>query len=195
MYIMGWSYTHVVLFGPTQQQAAVALSNRQAAISPTVNGFTLVADKEFESHDERRIAAFGADLSKRLCCPVMIVSEFDDDVLQYHLIESGELVDEYNSAPDYFDFAAKHIPPRGPQGGDSNRLCAALKRSDAGEQVASILHKQDPGLSAPERHQQLAAALGMPAFAIGFDYEALQNGELPEQLDEFDVLFTKMESD
>jgi hypothetical protein len=123
----------------------------------------------------------------------MVVSEFDDDVLCYQLIESGAVADEYNSEPDYFDFAAKHVPPRGPQGGDAARLCAALKRPDAREQVDIILHKQDSGLQAPDRHKELAKALGMPAFSVGFDYGALQSGELPEGLNEFDVIFTATE--
>lgn len=190
---MGWSYTHVALFGPTQQQVAAALADRQAAISPTVNGFTLVVDEEFESRDEGRISALAVGISKELGCPALVVSEFDDDVLSYRLIEAGVVTDEYNSEPDYFDFAAKHVPPRGPQGGDAERLCAVLKRPDAREQVALILHKQDPGLQAPDRHRELVEAFGMPEFSVGFDYGALQTGELPEGLDEFDVVFTAME--
>ena len=85
---MGWSYTHVALFGPTQQQVAAALADRQAVISPTVSGFTLVADEEFESHDEGRISAFAAGLSKALGCPALVVYEFDDDVLPCSRIPS-----------------------------------------------------------------------------------------------------------
>jgi hypothetical protein len=190
---MGWSYTHVALFGPTQQQVAAALADRQAVISPTVSGFTLVADEEFESHDEGRISAFAAGLSKALGCPALVVYEFDDDVLSYRLVEAGVVTDEYNSEPDYFDFAAKHVPPRGPQGGDAERLCTALKRPDVRERVDQILRKQDTLLQAPDRHRELAEALGMPVFSVGFDYGALQSGELPEGLDEFDVIFTATE--
>lgn len=190
---MGWSYTHVALFGPTQLQIAAVLRNRQAAISPTVNGFTLVADEEFESHDEEHISALAAELSKTLGCPAIVVFEFDDDVLCYRLIEAGVVTDEYNSEPDYFDFAAKHVPPRGPQGGDAERLCTALKRIDARERVDRILHEQDAQLQAPDRHRELAEALGMPAFSVGFDYGTLQNDEFPEGLEETDVIFTVTE--
>ena len=190
---MGWSYTNLALFGPTQQQIASVLGNRQAAISPTVNGFTLVADQAFESHDEMRISAFAAELSKTLGCPVIVVFEFDDDVLCYRLIEAGVVTDEYNSEPDYFDFAAKHIPPRGPQGGDAERLCTAMKRIDARDRVDQILHEQGAYLEAPDRHMELAEALGMPAFSVGFDYGALQNDEFPEGLEETDVIFTVTE--
>jgi hypothetical protein len=30
----------------------------------------------------------------------------------------------------------------------------------------------------------------MPTFSVGFDFDALQEGELPEGLAEFDVVFT-----
>lgn len=191
---MGWSYTHVALFGPTQQQIAALLGDRQAAISPTVNSFTLIADEEFQSHDEERISALAAELSKTLGCPAIAVFEFDDDVLYYRLIEAGVVTDEYNSEPDYFDFGAKHIPPRGPQGGDAERLCTALQRIDARERVDRILHEQDAYLEAPDRHRKLVEALGMPVFSVGFDYGALQNDELPEGLEGPDVIFTATEA-
>jgi len=190
---MGWSYTHVALFGTTQQKIVAVLGDRKAAISPTVNGFTLVADEEFESHDEERISAFAAELSKTLSCPAVVVSEFDDDVLSYRLIEAGVIIDEYNSEPDYFDFAGEHIPPRGPQGGDAERLCTALKRTDIRERVDRILHEQDAYLEAPDRHRKLVQALGIPVFSVGFDYGALQNDELPEGLEEADLIFTATE--
>jgi hypothetical protein len=195
MYAMGLSYAHVVLFGPRQRQVADRLADRQAAVSPTVNGFTLVADEEFKSHARAPMYALGVYLASELACPAVVVSEFDDDVLCYQLIEAAELSDEYNSEPDYFDFAVKHAPPRGPQGGNADRLCAALKRPGAREQVDRILHRQDFKLRAPDRHRELAAALGMPGFCVGFDYCALQNGELPEGLNDFDVIFTASKAD
>lgn len=187
---MGWSYKHLTLLGPAQKQVAAVLGDRRAIISPTVNGFTLVVDEEFESHDEEQISALAIGLSKTLGCPALVVSEFDDDVLSYRLVEAGVVTDEYNSEPDYFDFAAKHVPPRGPQGGDSERLCAVLQRIDARERVDRILHEQDACLEAPNRHRRLVEALGMPVFSVGFDYGALQDGELPEGLDELEVIFT-----
>jgi hypothetical protein len=131
---MGWSYTHLALFGPNQWQVAAELTNREAAISPTVNGFTLVADQSFESHERGQIANLAVELSKKLRCPAITVFVFDDDVLCYQLIEAGQILDEYNSAPDYFDLAAKHVHPRSPQGGDAGRLCAALRCQEACQQ-------------------------------------------------------------
>jgi len=186
---MGWSYAHIALFGPKRDRVISALGDRRACISPTSNGYTLVADHEFESHDEERMVKLAAELSGRLACVALLIREFDDDVLNYELLENGVLTDRYNSEPDYFDFAWKHIPPRGPQGGDARRLCAALNQPYALLAVEKILHEHEMGLSAPDRHAALAKVLGMPSYSVGFDYTSLEAGEFPEDLNAFEVKF------
>lgn len=56
--IMGWSYSHVVLFGPAQKDVLQALPGHRAVISPTIAGVTFVASEEFASHDPQQIASF-----------------------------------------------------------------------------------------------------------------------------------------
>jgi hypothetical protein len=110
---MGWSYSHVALFGPAQKDVSQTLAGRHAVISPTIGGVTLVASEEFASHDPQQIAnfSFSIKLATALNCAALVISEYDDDVLSYQLIESGKITDEYNSVPDYFDFAGKYVPP------------------------------------------------------------------------------------
>src|SRR5215813_4784192 len=153
---MGWSYTNVALRGPSQQQVAKAVGERRGVVSPTTNNFTLFADQEFDSHEENKIITIAAQLSTRLACPALVIMEFDDDVLHYRLIEAGTVVDEYNSCPDYFDFAATNVPPRGPIGGNATRLATVLGNPDSRERIESILRKNDITLSAPKRHRDLA---------------------------------------
>jgi hypothetical protein len=136
------------------------------------------------------LPAFSIKLATTLHCPALVIEEYDDDVLSYQLIESGEVTDEYNSCPDYFDFAGKYISPRGPQGGDAIRLCHALGRPEVANEVESALRNPDAGLSAHDRHAELARILGMPAFSVGFDYEAVHDQELPDGLNEEDIIFT-----
>ncbi len=187
---MGQSYSHLVLFGVEQQNVAAAVRKRQTVISPTVDNFTVVAAKVSRKQQLAQTLSLGLELSKALSCAVLLVNEFDDDVLSYDLIRSGVVIDKYESNPDYFDFYARRVPPRGPLGGHAARLCATLNRPDATQRVSSILRNADPSLSAPERHSQLLAALGMPAFCAGFDYDALERNELPDGLALADLVFS-----
>lgn len=166
------------------------VADRDAVVSPTVNGFTLIADKEFESHDEQRIKSISIEISRGLGCAAVLVTEYDDDILSYLLIEAGSVTDNYNSDPDYFDFAGQQNPPRGPQGGNAERLCSALNCSAAVAEVEGVLHAREVELSAPKRHSELAKALHIPTFSVGFDYSAARTGELPEALNESDLVFT-----
>ncbi|SRR5579871_188737 len=183
---MGWSYSHVVLFGPDHHQVIRELDGHEAAVSPTVNGFTLIAVPE--ARDGAKMLSFGRSLSAKLACPAVIISEFDDDVLEYTLLEASEVADSYNSTPDYFDFAGTHIPPRGPQGGNTTKLCALLGRPELEAQLEAILRNPEL-VDAPERHRQMVAMLGCPSFSVGFDYEALQEGELPEGIEESEITY------
>jgi hypothetical protein len=187
---MGISYSHLVLFGPDQEAICAAVADRQAAVSPSIDGFTLLADLEFDSLDTAANLGFCSELSKMLSCPAILISEYDDDVLCYVLIEEGSIFDHYNSSPDYFDFQARNSPPRGPEGGDAVHLCTVLKRPDAAAIVAAILRDPDLQLSATDRHRKLAGALNMPSFCVGFGYDGLQNGEYPEGLDVLKIVFT-----
>ena len=49
----------------------------------------------------------------------------DNDILIYFLFQNGELADQYNSSPSYFDYGSTK-EPAGPAGGDAGRLCAAF---------------------------------------------------------------------
>ncbi len=183
---MGKSYGHIVLHGPTAADVAAAVADRQAAISPTVNGYTLVADESFLTGDGTALAA---ELSQNLHCPAVVVAQYHDDVLYYTLFEAGKATDDYNSEPDYYDFAFAHIPPRSPMGGDAERLSDALGRHDAHATVDRALHKRGWLLDASDRHRELVDALGMPKFAVGFGYGAL-HGTLPDGLDEVALVLT-----
>ena len=183
---MGKSYGHIALYGPSAAAVAAAVADRQAVLSPTVNGYTLVADESFLTSDG---SALAAELSQKLGCPALLIDEYHEDILAYELYEAGKKTDEYNSEPDYFDFAWLHIPPRPPQGGDAKRLSGAFGRRDAHATVDRILHKRSLLLDESERHRQLAEALNMPKFAVRFGYGAL-HGVLPDELDEAALVFT-----
>jgi len=181
---MGNFYANYTLRGPSQQAVADALAGRSAIVTPTKNGCVVVVDEQSDDQDPAVISELAAQLSNRLRCPVLVVLNHDDDIFWYQLYLSGELADEYDSSPGYFDPSAE---PSAPAGGDAQKLCSAFAGASVAE-VESILRKssfdEDGYTFAVDRHTDLTRALGIPSFAVGAGFRYVSDGELPDGLDE-----------
>ncbi len=185
---MGNFYTNYTLRGPSQQAVAAALAGRSAIVTPAQDGCVVVFDEQSDDQDSAVITELASRLSRELRCPVLAVLNHDDDIFWYQLYLSGELADEYDSSPGYFDPSAE---PSAPAGGDAQKLCSAFGASAVGE-VERVLRKSsfDEGgyTFAVERHTDLARVLGIPAFGVGAGFRYVSDGELPEGLDEDSLL-------
>lgn len=185
---MGNFYTNITLRGSDQDSIAEYLTqqNRDAYVSPTVNHCTVVYDEQCESQDTGILESLASDLSKRFSCPALAVLNHDDDILWYKLFESGQLTDEYDSSPDYFDAQDELAMPKG---GDAQKLCGIFGAGQNVTEVERILRAPNPDayVFAYERHEDLAKALGIPTFSVGCGYNYIEQDELPEGL-EFDDL-------
>ncbi|MBI3527185.1 MAG: hypothetical protein HY067_04380 [Betaproteobacteria bacterium] len=97
---------------------------------------------------------------------------------------AGEITDEYDSSPGYFDSDAEPSPPAG---GNAEILCAAFD-SSALDRVEEVLRKSgyddDGYVFANERHADLVTALGIPSFSVGLGFGYAADGDLPEGLSE-----------
>jgi hypothetical protein len=177
---MGNFYTNYTLRGPRQQAVAVQLSGRSAIVTPAQNSCVVVFDEQSDDQDSAIITQLGTQLSRELRCPVLAVLNHDDAILWYQLFQQGELTDDYNSSPGYFDPSAG---PTGPVGGDAIKLCAAFEAGDA-LAVEGVLRKSR------DRQQgyRFVAALGLSAFAVGAGYRYVSGGELPNGLAEDDLI-------
>jgi hypothetical protein len=120
---MGNFYTNYTLRGVTQEAVAGALAGRACVVTPSVHQTVVVFDEESDDQDQAVIASLAAELSGALHCPVLAVLNHDDDILWYQLYADGELRDEYDSSPGYFDPDAQ---PSAPAGGDAATLCSAF---------------------------------------------------------------------
>ena len=185
---MGNFYTNYTLRGPDQQAVAAALAGRSALVAPVNNGCVTVFDEQSDEQDQEAIAELASGLSRRFRCPVLAVLNHDDDIFCYQLYLSGELTDEYDSCPDYFDPDAE---PSGPVGGDAEKLCSAFGSNLVAE-VEHVLRKsgldEDGYTFEVERHEELARLLGLPVFGVGAGYNYVSQGELPDGLDEDDLI-------
>lgn len=189
---MGNFYTNYTLRGPSQQSVAATLAGRSAIVTPAQNGCVVVFDEESDEQNQEIIAELGSRLSGALHCPLLVVLNHDDDIFWYQLYLSGELVDEYNSSPNYFDSSAEE--EFRPEGGDAQKLCTAFG-SSAVAKVKKILgkssHDDDGYIFAVERHADLADALGIPSYGVGTAFRQISEEELPEGLDRNDLVMTK----
>ena len=168
---MGLFYTNITLRGPSQQQVAEHLKalGRTAHVSPTVDGFTVVYDRQTEDQDKRVLTGLACDLSQTFRCPALAALVHDSDVFAYWLCESGGVTDTYDSIPAYFGGE-----PSPPAGGDVEKLCRAFGREGAIDEVqrildavrtASLSDDWSPGqLFGEDIHRQLAAALGTVSY-------------------------------
>jgi hypothetical protein len=184
---MGGFYTNYTLRGASQQAVAAALAGRKAIVTPQSNGCVVAYDEASDDQDMDCIRELASRMSGSLRCTVLAVLDHDDDILWYQLYENGELTDEYDSTPGYFDPSAEPSPPAG---GDAQRLCTAFGASDVGT-VEAILRKSsfDDGYAfAHERHADLVRALGVPEFAVLKAYASFERGEYPDGLSSKDMI-------
>lgn len=181
---MGAFYTNLTMKGPSQEEILKAFRGRQAYISPTVDGNTVVYDEQCEEQSPAVLTDLSSKLSKELNCLVLIVLNHDDDILFYRLYNKGELVDEYCSSPENFEETDE---PSGPKGGNSELLTNLFKagnKSSIEEILRSNPFVEDKYAFATERHADLVKALGLPAWAVGYGYAYIAQGEIPGGLTE-----------
>ncbi len=191
---MGNFYTNYTLRGPSQQSVAAELAGRSAIVTPSQAGCVVVFDEESEDQDQEIIAELGSRLSGRLSCPLLAVLNHDDDILWYQLYLNGELIDEYDSAPDYFGQAEEGEGgvegSSVPKGGDAEKLCRAFAVKGASK-VEKILRNQKDYAFAVERHAALVDALGLPSFSAGTGFGQVSGDELPEELSNDELVSTE----
>lgn len=184
---MGNFYTNFTFKGVSQVEVAKALAGRTAFVTTEQDGCVMAFDEEADDQNEEVISHVAKETSSALKCPVLAILNHDDDILWYQLYVNGKLVDQYDSAPGYFDGDFDSSP----EGSDAQILCGAFGSKNVAE-VEKILRKsaeeEDGYVFAVERHAELVTALGIPAWVVGAGYDSLEGGELPEGLKKNDVM-------
>jgi hypothetical protein len=177
---MGNFYVNFVVKDAEPKQVADTLgrAGRRAVVTPSKGSHVVAFEEEADSQATNAILEVGCLLSRELSRPVFAALNHDDDVLCYWLFEGGELADSYNSAPGAFD-EDHDAPPF--QVGDATKLCATLNPAAVAADVEAIL--RGDFVFAVDRHLELAEALGLPDWSVGFGYEYVKSGELEDELD------------
>jgi hypothetical protein len=170
---MGAFYGSITLIGATQADVVTQLEGRDAAVSHEIGDYLVVFDWSLDDQDTEAIQELIFNLTHDLQCTAFMVLVHDDDVLVYTCDRCGEEVDSYNSAPSYFDFDSTEVLP--PRGGDAKSLCSVFLDADP-SLLHIILHERKYSFES-DRHRDLVAALGVPAFTVGTALATLKRGE------------------
>ncbi len=182
---MGLFYANLDVYGPDHAAITSELrrQGRDAYVSPTFRGHTVVFDKVVDTQDMMAIEALGTSVTKSLSCTAIAAALHDDDVLYLWLFDRGEVCDWYDSCPSYFDEAGADQPT----GGDAPALSAAFGCPDRADRVEQLLRADplnDERAIVPgeqERHAAIAAELGCPRFVAGLGYSAIEGGYVAEE--------------
>ena len=175
---MAGYYANITVQGPAQDAMVAFLEKHGvvAYVSPTVNGSTVIWHEDLASQE--RLAA---SLSSDLDCPALVVMGYGEAVLMYTLYVRGAAVDAYVSLPH----EGLELDGPAPEG-DAKVLAGAfgIEMDHLVARVERILRKPTRPNSdyayAVNRHGELARALGLPLFAAGTGFNAIEVGELPE---------------
>ena len=188
---MGSFYTNYTLKGPSQKAVAEALAGRNSIVAPSLDGCVVVFDEESDDQDREVCSRLASWLSEELRCPLIVVSNHDDDILWFQVYIDGGLVDEYDSTPDYFESGLEEPPP--PAGGNSHAIASAFGAKSASK-IESILRKpfgqSDGNVFAIERHGDLVNTAGLPSYGVGYGYELISEGQYPDGLSEAELIMT-----
>lgn len=186
---MGNFYTNLTAVtddAPAVVRALEALG-RTAFVTPARNGRVLVYDAACEDQDVQTLSDLCRDLSLALDCPVWGVLDHDDAVLVYELWESGEGVDEYNSAPGYGSedddmLTEDDDDDGGPEGGDAEALAEAFSAYGAVAEIEALLSNPSAFAFAFELHLRLCRHLGVPQEWAVCGFNGLEGGDVIEGL-------------
>ncbi len=175
-------YTNIVLKGASCEavQDALVRMGRSAFFISARSDVTVVYDAETEGQDRHILTRLALKLSQQLKCVAWVVLNHDDDILWYRLYSAGNLEDEYDSTPGYFDPEAQ---PSTPSGGVAAKLANAFGCKGATEAIEIILRRScfgDDGYTfALGRHRDLAEALGLSINLLALGYDSIENGNFP----------------
>src|SRR5436190_17693233 len=102
---MGSFYTNFQVRGdstPAVLSALRPLIESRAYVSPPTGRWITVYDEASDDQDDAIIEEVGTGVSRALKTTVLAFLVHDSDIFRYWLFESGKLIDEFDSDPEYF---------------------------------------------------------------------------------------------
>jgi hypothetical protein len=142
-----------------------------AYVSPEKNGWVTVYDEASDRQEESTINQLAAELSRSLDTPVFGFMVHDSDIAFYWLYQNGVLIDEFNSAPDYFEDAGEKTKSR--VRGKTEALLPFCVAGTSRSQIEAVIH---PAKNFPVFAEEILAKLSQlfgiddGRMSLGFEY-------------------------
>ena len=165
---MGNFYTNITVLRKSALDAVWVLHqlNREAFVADT-GGACVVYDRDSEGQDGSVLSALAEHIAAELQTTAFAVMNQDDDVLWFQLFDRTDLLTE-------------HANVAGAPTASASILCRAFNRLSSTLRVWFLLRR--PFVFQVKRHEKLAAVLGLPDASVGFGFNYIERGELPQGL-------------
>ncbi|MEQ1903289.1 MAG: ankyrin repeat domain-containing protein [Pirellulaceae bacterium] len=134
-------------------------------------GWVSFYESDASNQDEQRIQDLAAGVSRELSAPTIAFLVHDSDIASYWMYEQGELVDQFNSCPDYFEDGDE---PTGPSGGTPANMIKYCRSGVSVEDLADLFRDDD--VFAERMIGQLAAFMGIDSNRALSDYRDVSEG-------------------
>jgi hypothetical protein len=155
-----------------------AFNPAAAWVTGAKNGWITIYEEGASTQDENRIRELTEHVSSGLKSPAIAFLVHDSDFLCYWLFDDGQLIDEFNSCPDYFDEGENEEALAGKPEVILKYCPPGTKLSDV-EQVLS-----DKGqVFADSQLAQLAELLGIDSTRSCVDFRDIGSEIQPEELE------------
>lgn len=177
---MGASFTNCHVRSTDANAVAAVLASlvkSRAYISPASGGWVTIFDEASESQDSKILIKLAKELSKALKTEVFGFLVHDSDIAVYYLCQNGDLMDEFDSCPDYFDNEVSEEDRRRVRGVTEKLLPLAIAGTTR-EQIDAVIHpasREDFPLMAEEIISDLGTLLGMDENRTGLGFEYFEN--------------------
>lgn len=193
--VMGNFYVNITTKdAQTKDLEHIISDNGYSAFIISENNYCVIYEKNCDRQDTTHLTKLLKQISNDLSCTAFGILNHDDDMLLYSLWHQGEELDHYNSCPGMFAEEPTEADMQ-PKGGNASLLTQTFLGADLedidkteADKIASIHHIKDVLHSgdyvfAVERHSALVSALGLPECSVGYGYNYLSRGEVPENMD------------
>jgi hypothetical protein len=148
------------------------LANNCSWVTAPKDGWVSVYEEQASGQDGDWIRHMGAELSSRLNTSAAAFLVHDSDFLCYWVFDRGEIVDEFNSCPDYFD--DDDGPGTGRTATAQGQPEVLLRYCKPGSRIRDVEQVlQAESVFAEQQLRKLARLLGIDADRAGADYRDL----------------------